>query len=392
MTIRQPSRRYLRIWRRRFLTLAAFTRLPTRFTPPRCPNRECKRFAEPTADFFVRKGSYWPLCRDRPVPRFQCKECGIGFSRQTFREDYCDNKPWHNQQTIRLLSAGLGLRESARQLVMARKSFEAKARKIGRHCGHLQRNFLDGVTKSCDFTMDEMITFEGERTALPLSLSVLIEHWTWFIVATCAAPLPASGKMTEARRKRIQELEAINGPRVDKHAKGVYRVFRAMVRCMRNAPEGSATTELITDMRPSYEGMLERALKVLPEADVAHLKFKGDAWKRDISNPLFRINHTLALMRDRKGRLRRRSWLVSKRRRYLNLALPIFICVRNYVRPWRNRSKTSPAQLLGVTGRRFRWGALVGWRQDWGSAMSPHPQSNGSQTIQAYWDEMRDAA
>jgi len=73
-----------------------------------------------------------------------------------------------------------------------------------------------------------------------------------------------------------------------------------------------------------------------------------------------------ALARDLMGRLRRRSWLVSKKRRYLDLGLQLFAAYRNLVRRRFNRDDFSPAQFLGFTSRRLRVGELLGWRQDWG--------------------------
>ena len=58
------------------------------FTPPRCPNARCsahnaEHYRGPT--FFIRRGYYYPKCRAHRIPRFCCKVCGRGFSRQTFR-------------------------------------------------------------------------------------------------------------------------------------------------------------------------------------------------------------------------------------------------------------------------------------------------------------------
>jgi hypothetical protein len=78
------------------------------------------------------------------------------------------------------------------------------------------------------------------------------------------------------------------------------------------------------------------------------------------------------MARDLMGRLRRESWLVSKKRRYLDLALQVFMAYRNYVRRRFNRDRESPAQLLGLVPRRMRLEELLSWRQDWGGS-SIHP-------------------
>ena len=106
---------------------------------------------------------------------------------------------------------------------------------------------------------------------------------------------------------------------------------------------------------------------------------------RTHQNPLFPINATEALMRDLLGRLRRRSWLVSKRGWCLNLALHIFAADRNFVRKRFNRDPAgrSPAQVLGFVQRQLRPGELLAWRQDWRSR-SPLTMGNGRKTVETW--------
>jgi hypothetical protein len=97
-------------------------------------------------------------------------------------------------------------------------------------------------------------------------------------------------------------------------------------------------------------------------------------------NPLFPINHTEAMMRDLQGRLRRESWLVSKKRRYLDLAVQLWMAYRNYVRRRFNFDDRTPAQVLGFVPRRMTPGELLSWRQEWG-ALSLHPLARNGASI-----------
>ena len=94
------------------------------FTPPRCPNVRCPMHAAPVPDFFTPNGCYQPKCRPRPVPRFRCRHCRKGFSRQTFRADYRDHRPDLNAPLFALLCAGVGLRQSSRMLGLALRCTE----------------------------------------------------------------------------------------------------------------------------------------------------------------------------------------------------------------------------------------------------------------------------
>ncbi len=149
------------------------------FKPLRCPRSTCpahKIERYPDEKFFIRKGYYRPKCRAHPVPRFKCKKCSLGFSRQTFRQDYRDHKPHLNARLLELLAHGLGLRQSAMILKMSRRCTEMKARKLSKHLRDLNRNMLDQFPEGCSLQMDEMETFENERTVCPLTLPIVIEQ------------------------------------------------------------------------------------------------------------------------------------------------------------------------------------------------------------------------
>ena len=103
-------------------------------------------------------------------------------------------------------------------------------------------------------------------------------------------------------------------------------------------------------------------------------------------NPLFAINHTEALLRDLTGRLRRESWLVSKKRRYLDLGLQLISAWRNYVRRRFNPDALSSAAMVGFVPRRMSEEELCSWRQDWG-ANSIHPLARRSESV-AHWSEV----
>ncbi len=112
------------------------------FIPPHCPNLSCAAhdpaFVPPRGRrFFTCRGYYRPKCRNHPIPRFQCRICKLGFSRQTFRYDYCDHKPHLNARLLELIRNGHGLRQSGRELKLSRRCTQLKARKISRHLERL---------------------------------------------------------------------------------------------------------------------------------------------------------------------------------------------------------------------------------------------------------------
>ena len=151
------------------------------FVPPRCPNPACDRHLNPTPGFFVRRGYYQPACRRERVPRFRCRTCNRGFSRQTFRQDYRDRRPADNAILFMLLASGVGLRQAGRVLKMNARSVQDKKCKMARMLALLHENLSQTLPKGSCFLLDEEETYEG-ASIRPLTMPVMIEKETWFVV------------------------------------------------------------------------------------------------------------------------------------------------------------------------------------------------------------------
>lgn len=126
--------------------------------------------------------------------------------------------------------------------------------------------------------------------------------------------------------------------------------------------------ELRTDQKSSYSRLAKRTFGGLK---ICHFKTNSKQ-ARTVWNPLFPINHEEARLRDLMGRMRKESWLVSKKRRYLDLGLQLHMAVRNLIRNRYNTDDQTPAQMLGFVSRRLSFQELLGWRQKWGKR-SVHP-------------------
>ncbi len=344
------------------------------FTPPFCPNRSCPQHTSPGVRFFARHGHYRSKCRPHPVPRFYCKTCRRGFSRQTFRADYRDHRPHLNAALFLLIASGVGIRQSSRTLKLSRRCTELKLRKLGRHARRLNLNLrrrLEGPTAR--FHLDEFETYEVERNTRPLSVPVLIESVTRYIVWAEAAPIRARGRMSKKRRAAIERADRLHGPRKDTSRRSLERT---LARGSDLAKTASAVV-LSSDEKSSYPGLAKRAFD---GRKLIHRKTNSRV-VRDTRNPLFAINHEEAIMRDLMGRVRRDSWLVSKKRRYLDHGLQIHMAYRNLVRRRFNRDVASPAQLLGFVPRRLTPQECLSWRQDHGMRSISPLSSRGNARV-----------
>jgi transposase-like protein len=315
----------------------------------------CHRF--PALAFSIRDGHYRAHCRNYPVQRFRCRACGRGFSRQTFRADYRHKKPHLNASFLRLMVACVGQRQAAQVLQVARRTVEHRFRWLGRHAADLHHNRLATARLRGPFQLDELESFAANRYQ-PVTVPVLIDRQSLFIVATSVGALRRRGRLTPQQRLRRATHERRRGRRPSQSAAAVRAVFKRL----RDVVPSDEPVVLDSDHKPLY-GSLGRTLF----ASRFRWRRHDATARRDHANPLFPINHTNARLRHFLARLRRRTWCVSKRESALRAHLSIATVWSNYVRGITNRTRTTPAQALRIVPRSYRPEELLAWRQDWGS-------------------------
>jgi len=345
------------------------------FRPPFCPWPGCSQHRAPALNFFHRHGSYHPRCRPHPVPRFRCRTCRRTFSRQTFRMDYRDKRPDLNEKLFDRLCDSSGIRSCSRNLGLSLRCTELKLRKISRHLRQLNLNLRRPLRGQVELQFDELESYETHRSLRPLTIPVLIERTTRYIVWAESATIRPKGRMTPTRLAKLAVEEQRHGRRKDRSRRAILRTLKRGSELV--APD--ATVLLSTDEKSTYPGLARMAFGA---ARLTHSTTSSRV-ARMTWNQLFPINHEDARMHEKLGRLRRRSWLASKRRRYLDHALQLHMAFRNLIRTRFNYDRESPAELLGFVPRRLtRWEAL-GWSQRWGKR-SLHPLSPRGRSVARY--------
>jgi transposase-like protein len=328
-----------------------------RFEPSRCPLPDCPSIT--TGHHRWRfKGRYRRTCDGRFVQRFLCLECHRTFSTQTFRVDYRLKRPDLVHSLLGPFVSKVTHRQAARVLGCSRKTVAHRLLLLGEHCrrfhfwrlARMQRTRgLRGV-----FQLDELETFEHSRRLAPVTLPVLVERSSYFVLDLASAALPCRGGLSQADRQRKAAREQALGVRRSGSRAAVERCVRTLARFH----AGSGMVLVQTDRKSTYPGVLARHFG----RRLVHARHSSRS-RRDYGNPLFPVNHTLAMMRDGISRLVRRTWASSKLRERLERHAWIWAVWRNYVRGITNRAvETSPAMALGVETRKWRMAQICAWR------------------------------
>jgi transposase-like protein len=322
-----------------------------RFQPPFCPYPACSAHASRPFRF-QRHGTFLRKCDGRLVQRFHCRECARTFSSQSFRLDYRLRRPRLHLDLWSLFVSKVTHRQAARMLACDRKTVLQRLDLLGRHCQRFHLARLRSARLLGTFQLDELETFEHSRRLQPLTVPVLIQRHSYFLVDLDVAPLPCRGGLRQADRQRKARREALHGKRRSGSRAAVERCLATLAGCL----PGRALLE--SDAKPAYGACVRRAAA----GRLAHRRHSGRG-RRDYGHPLFPINHTLAMLRDGVSRLVRRTWAASKKALRLQRHLWIWACWRNYVRGITNRAPhVTPAMAAAVARRPLTKDEILAWR------------------------------
>lgn len=328
------------------------------FHPPFCPYSDCETQQGAQEFEWRSRGRYFRKCDGRWVRRFSCRTCDRRFSVQTYKTDYRWKKPRLHYRLFDLFISKVTMRQMARIHGVRRPTVERRLRRLGKVCSEFhalalaqakERGGLLGT-----FQLDELETYESDRRLSPVTMPILIERHSYFVVHGETAPMAARGNLTPSMKTKKESRDKRLGKRKSGSRRAVINTLNRLkaVHC----PDAKISLE--SDRKHSYRTEFKR---ISGHQFACHVRISSKR-VRDKSNLLFPINHTLAMMRDNISRLVRRTWAASKIRQRLDLHFWMWVCYRNYVRGITVMTKTTPAQAMGVLRRAWRREDVLRWR------------------------------
>ena len=279
---------------------------------PECPN--CRAHSA----LVVRNGHFFRRSDSRKIQSYRCKACSKYFSNATFSDCYRQKKRRINEPLRDLFCKRISLRDAARHFQVSRTTIARRleflaAQSRKRNAVLLQRIQTEfGAFDRVQF--DDLLTAEHTKCK-PISTTVVVQEDTRIILGYCVAQIPAFGLLAAIAKKKY-------GFRADHSRRERDRLFKQLTNLL---PEH---TTFRTDEHKHYPVVIKRHF---PKATHAtHKGAKGSVrgqgeLKKVGRDPLFSINHSLAMFRDKMSRLSRRSWNLSKHIDRLDDHLAIYI-------------------------------------------------------------------
>ena len=281
-----------------------------------CPKPSCQSLN------IVKDGTFYRANDSRKIQRFKCKSCGAKFSASTGTLEFGQNKRRVNYLLLKLFCSKVSQRRAA---LIARVNKVTVARKFdywSQKAAAKNQCFLDKLAahKVTHLQFDDLIT--KEKTKLkPLSVNVAVDAKRRFILAANVAQIPSFGHLAVLSRKKY-------GPRRSYYQESLKKTFETIT------PVVSDCALIESDEHKIYPSMVRR---YFPRAQYIQYKSEKSCvvgqgeLKKVKHDPIFSIDHTLAMLRDGIGTLVRRSWCVTQDPKRLKGHLEIFIYFYNHI-------------------------------------------------------------
>ena len=229
------------------------------FCPPICPIAGCPSEFEEIPFRYHRHGRYRRNCDGAWIRRFRCLVCERAFSTQSFKSNYRYRIPFLHYLLTQTLCSKVTRRQAARIFSVNRKSVERRFVRMAEvgadfHNSQLKRCRARGGTRGV-FQLDELETFEHNRKLKPVTLSVLIERKSYFVVHTRAGTLPARRPLKPKEAERLSEIELEEGKRRSQSRACIQQSFEALNQLL--APDSAVILQ--SDMKRTYPTECRRA-------------------------------------------------------------------------------------------------------------------------------------
>ncbi len=311
------------------------------WAPPHCPNPSCLHHNNIEETWpFKKIGYFRRLQTPTRIQRFTCKTCKRSFSTQTFSSTYWQKHPDLDVSILMKTVGCMANRQIARDLKVSPETIDRHLSRIARHCMLFHNRMMQDLPPTPEVVVDGFESFEYSQY-FPIHHHVAVDKETDFFLYFTDSELRRKGRMTDAQKRRRQDLELKLG-RPD--PKAIEKDMRELLEVVLN---GTETATVFSDDHRAYP----RSMRTL-ETKISHRITPGSQ-HRDKNNSLWVVNLLDLLIRHSSANHKRETIAWSKRRQSSAERLVILLVWRNYMKRRREKGRRSPtpAMELGLLGR-----------------------------------------
>lgn len=267
----------------------------------------------------VKNGHYLRSSDSKSFQRYKCRNCQKTFSEQIFKPDYRLKRRRVNSLIFRLLAGGMSQREIALTVGISKNCIARRVVLFGLYAKQSLECSRRNMVKASEVLFDEMESFEHTKCK-PVTIAIGVEEKSRKILGLDVGTIAAKGHLAKISRAKY-------GPRACERKKVLASLVDDLKQCTISEPI------VKTDQSKHYSLPVAKAWL----GKAKHKAFKGvrgaitgqGEMKRTARDPLFTLNHTYAMIRDKVKRLSRRTWCTTKKLSGLECLLYIYAHFHN---------------------------------------------------------------
>ncbi len=228
-------------------------------------------------------------------------------------------KPFLNKQVFAQLVSGTSQRRCARLIGVNQKTVVRKFVFLGKHSlEYLRSNLHAKSDKYSEVVFDDMESFEHTKCK-PLSISLMVEDKTRFILGFRVASMPAKGLLAKKAVKKY-------GYRVDERKQKRQELFNQIKPLLTDQVQikSDESTHYTFDIKKHFPKSCHLTYKGRRGCVVGQGELKAGGY-----DPLFSLNHTAAMLRANINRLFRRTWNTTKKAERLEYHIALYAWYHN---------------------------------------------------------------
>jgi len=332
--------------------------------PPCCPNPRCTHHFDEAQQYhghWKHFGSYETLVVGT-VPRFQCLDCGRGFSERTFSIDYYTKRQLDLREIHRAVSQGESLSSIGRHLACSAESVQNRIDRLSRNALSMHGQLLSGLSLSEHLVADGFESFDRSQY-FPNQINLLVGKQSQFLYGLTHATIRRKGRMTRHQKLVREQLEQVyRAPR-----NAVQTSFTRLLELIPGIwdPSTLPRLRLWTDEHYAYP-LSVRRVPQLAQA-LAGQTFVHETWPstapRTVLNPLFPVNYYDRELRKDIAAFRRESTCYTRNTANGLARFMAHLVYHNYQKPFRvgpgRQTAEMHAEMAGIPRGRIaqclRW-------------------------------------
>jgi transposase-like protein len=320
------------------------------FIPPHCPNPDCEHYDSPTVQDWYRSIGRYSTKTFGNVPRFKCRSCRLGFSKQTFSIDYYAKRLLDYSYIYHKINDGAGLRKIGRDLHASCDSITNRINRMARNATLANRQIVECLPLREDLVLDGLQNFCNSQF-FPDNYTIAVGKDSQFVYECDYATIRRAGRMTTAQKKRREELEKHFRASRQSIEKSFTRVLRSISM---KAPKREIPLILYTDEKSDYRRSLWN------DGEIREKMFSGQ-WRhhmtnskvgRNTRNPLFSVNYIDREIRKDMASQTRETVQFPRNVANAMLRMNLYLFDHNIFKPYRIRDEAeylqSHAEVVGL--------------------------------------------